>query len=354
MKRFLKSNNKGSTLIIFTFILTILLSFSAVAVDAGNTMVEKEKLQNAIDSAALAAAIELPDDQKAADVAYHYLELNGYTKDDVEISFDNDNSKISLNGKKTIPMYFAKILGIKTTTAHTFAAASLDRIGGAFNYVLFSGNPNTALTINGSYTYISGSVHSNFYFNLNGSDNTITGSAEAVKTLSVNGSNVHIGTRVQNAPFVQMPDFSETIKAQAQQYGQIYNGNKIFDGGNINVDTPIYVNGDVIINGSHFTGKGSILATGNIIFNGSNLNQSTDDAVCFYSQKGDITVNGSDAVLDGILYAPKGNITFNGLNQTIYGRAVAGTVQFNGNGLKVIGGTEELESLPSYGVKLIE
>ncbi len=98
--------------------------------------------------------------------------------------------------------------------------------------------------------------------------------------------------RFPHADFVDMPDFSETIRLQAEAAGQVYIGNKTYNGSSIVVD-PIYVNGNVTVNGSSFVGKGCILATGNITFNGSNLNASTSDAVCFYSKNGNIIVNGT-------------------------------------------------------------
>ena len=72
----------------------------------------------------------------------------------------------------------------------------------------------------------------------------------------------------------------------------------------------------------------------------------------FYSENGNIRINGSNAAIDGILYAPKGEIRFNGARQTINGRVIGNIVTFNGNGISIHGGTQELKSIPKAFVKL--
>jgi len=355
MKKFnLLKSNKGISMIIFSLALTALIGFGAIVVDIGVVIAEKQNFQNAVDSASLAAALHLPDTSKAVDTANHYVQLNGYIPSDISITFSDSNKTINISGTKSINYTFAKVLGFNNTEIHPSASATSGSIGDAFNYVLFSGSQNTTLTLNGSNQYIGGSSHTNKNFVANGSKLTITGACEAMTGITVNGSQININNRIPDAPFVSMPDFSETIRLQAEKAGQLYTGNKTFNGSNIDVSSPIYVDGDVTVNGSHFSGKGCVLATGNITFNGSNLNETTGDAICFYSKNGNITINGSHAVFDGILYAPGGSITMNGSNQTVNGRVIGNTVTFNGSNLSVIGGTNELRSLPSSGVKLIK
>ena len=347
-------SNKGTALVIFALILTGLMGFGAIVVDVGSVIVEKDKFQTALDSTVLASAQELPDTSKAADVAAQYIQLNGYKSTDIAVTFSDSNKTINITGTKTIDYTFAKALGFKNITIHPSASATSDAIGDAFNYVLLSGSTNTTLTINGSNQYVDGSSHTNKNFIANGSKLTITGVCEAMSTITVNGSQITINNRVPNASFVSMPDFSETIRIQAQSAGQLYTGDKTYNGSNVNVSQSTYVNGNVTVNGSNFKGNGCVLATGNITFNGSNLDDTTGDAVCFYSKSGNITVNGSNAVLDGILYAPNGSITMNGSNQTVNGRVIGNTVTFNGSNLSILGGTKDLTSLPSSGVSLVK
>jgi uncharacterized protein YdeI (BOF family) len=189
---------------------------------------------------------------------------------------------------------------------------------------------------------------------MTGSHQTITGTCEAVSTIRITGTGDNIGQRVPNAPVIEMPDFSDALITEAQNAGQVYIGDKTFNSENINLDTPIYIDGNVTINTSKFTGNGVIIASGNIIFNGSNLRSTGHDGVTFYSINGDITVNGSNAVVDGIMYTPKGILRFNGSNQVINGRVVSYQAPFNGGNSRIISGTYDLKGLPSYDIRLVK
>ncbi len=348
------NNQKGTSIILFALALSVIVGITALVIDIGVVVIEKQNFQNAIDSSSIAAAQDLPNTSKATATAKDYIQLNGYSTSDIAITFSDANKTINIDGTKNINYTFAKILGIGSITIRPSASATCGSIGDAFDYVLFSGSQNTTLTLNGSNQYVEGSSHTNKNFVANGSKLTITSACEAMTTITVNGSQIDIGNRIPNALYVDMPDFSETIRLQAEKAGQVYNGNKIFNGNSMDIGQPIYVNGNLTVNGSHFRGKGCVLATGNITFNGSNLNESTSDAVCFYSKTGNITINGSHAVFDGILYAPEGSITMNGSNQTVNGRVIGDAVTFNGSNLSIIGGTDELRSLPSNAVRLIK
>ena len=290
--------------------------------------------------------------------AYATLNISGTSLGKWTVKVSGDPGK----GFVTVTNYFAvtgsqaslNIIPAEATislgSTQQFGAVFTNSSIPAFNYTLFSGSSTSTLTLNGSKQTINGSSHSNNYFTANGSNINITGTVEAVKTVTVNGNAIQIGKIVQNAPYIGMPDFSDTIKTQADAAGQTYNGDKTYNGSNISVDFPIYVNGNLTINGSHFSGKGTIVATGNITFTGSNLNNTSDDSVLFYSKNGNITINGSSSVLYGMLYAPNGTITMNGSAQTIYGRVIGNNITINGSGLDINSSDNDLNGLPSSGV----
>ncbi len=347
-------NEEGTIIIIVALLITVLIGVCAFVIDLGRVTIEKEKLQNAVDAACLAAAQDLPNTSDATDTANRYIALNGYEPSDISIDFSDSNYTINISSSKEIVYFFARSIGYENISVHPSASATRENLGAAFNNTLFSGSTSKTLTMNGSGLYIEGNAHSNYKFTINGSDQTITGACEAVSTLKTNGSNINIGSTITNASVDDMPDFSDEIESQAEEAGQAYMGNQTFNGSNISIDSPIYVDGNVTINGSNFMGKGCIIATGNITFNGSNQNSSTDDAVCFYSKNGNITMNGSSAVIDGILYAPNGTIIMNGSNQTVNGRIIGNEISLNGSNIKIISGTNELLSLPSSSVRLTE
>jgi Flp pilus assembly protein TadG len=350
--KFLKSK-KGVSVIIFSIALTVVLGMGAIVIDIGNVAVGRQKLQNAVDSAALAAVQELPDRNKALEVVDDYITKNGFAIKDINVTFSDDSTELLVEGSKNINYLFARILGLNGKSTKCNATALTGNIGQALDYVLFSGSTSTNLIINGSQTYVNGNSHTNAGFIANGSKQTITGECEAVKSIVVNGSQMDIYKRVPNAPYVDMPDFSEAIRMQAEKSGKYYNSNKEFSGSYVNVDEPIYVDGNLTVNGSHFRGEGCILVTGDITFNGSNLYDSTKDSVCFYSKNGRITINGSNINLNGIVYAPNGSITMNGSNQTIMGRVIGKTLVFNGSNLTVDGANTNMGGIPSKGARLI-
>ena len=360
--RQIKSNN-GSAMVIFALILTLILGFSALGIDMGRVAVEKAKFQNAIDAAALAGAQDLKSSSYPYDnatmtaaktTAKNYSSNNGYSLVDGDITFAENS--ITIIKTTTVDYIFAKIFGLATKQITVRATAEIGSLGAAFDYAYFSGSQNSTLSLTGSHQSITGNVHSNKDFVASGSNSTITGSCEAVTTVTVGGSNMNINDRQPNSPIISMPDFSSIIKAQAEKAGHVYIGDQTFDSANLNLDEPIYVEGNVTINGSHFSGKGCILATGNITFNGSNLKVSSSDAICFYSQNGNIRVNGSHSTIEGILYAPNGDIQTSGSNQTINGRIISNTVTTVGSGLIVKSDPSDLVGLKSIikSVKLVE
>jgi len=345
---------QGSIMVLVALLMTVFLGLCAVVVDTALLYGKQSQLQNAIDSSVLAAAQELPNITSARVVADQYMVLNGFSPTDVIITFSDGNKTINISGSKQVNFNFAAVLGVTSSVVRTSASATNGSAPKAFMYALFSGSTTSTLMLNGSNQIVTGNAHTNKKFIANGSNLLITGACEAVTTVGINGSNISIGTIVENAPYIDMPDFSDTIKTLATEAGQKYTGNKTYNGSNVDVNSPIYVTGDLTVNGSHFYGNGTIVADGDIDFNGSNLYNSGDDSVCFYSKSGDITINGSNAILNGMVYAPNGTITMNGSNQTVYGRVIGDEVTINGSNLDITSSDKDLSSLPFGGIKLVK
>jgi Flp pilus assembly protein TadG len=342
---------EGQSLVALAMFMTALLGMAAVSIDIGVLYVEQQHLQNSVDVAALAAGQDMPDTTLATTTANSYVQRNAPNATAV-VTFP-DSQTVSIKATRTVNFMFAKVLGLTSTTIQAAGSGTAGRIGEALDYTLFSGSTTVPLTLNGSNQYIGGNVHTNKNWDSNGSQLTITGALEAVTSILTNGSQINIAQRIQNAPFVPMPDFSETIKAKAQAAGTYFVGNKTYSSSQITVDSPIYIQGNLTINGSRFTGRGTIVATGSITFNGSSQRVNATDALAFYSKTGNITLNGSNVTIDGIVYAPNGNIDFNGSNQTIHGRVIGNTVTFNGSQLNLSSSNNDLAALPSTGVKLV-
>jgi Flp pilus assembly protein TadG len=376
-KEFIERNLKnegGQALVLVALFAMVLMGFAASVVDVGMVQVAKAKMQNAADAAALAAAKDLPNASTAVGTAKDFAELNGADKLDTIATtpYKGDSATIEVVCTKNVQYTFARVLGFTDTNISARAVAGAAVIGGPFGFTIFSGDPGFELTFNGTNTNIDGSAHSNNKFLMNGTNQKITGLAEAVSSfkmngtsqtivgscqgssISINGSNISVGNKIYSAaPWIDMPDFSALVQAEAEAAGQVYTGDKTYNGNNINVDSPVYVKGNLTVNSTNFTGKGIVLVSGNIVFNGTNLS-SSGSSVCFYSKNGDITINGTNIELHGLVYAPNGTILMNGTNQTVKGRVIGNMVKFNGTNFDIISGTGDLDCLPKSSVKLIE
>ncbi len=362
----------GQATVLFAVSFVVLCTFTALVIDLGTVMLEKQRLQNAIDAAVLAAARELPNTESAEMTADHYLTLNGYTSANATISFENANNIIKITGSKEVLYTFARVIGLTGTTVHPVAAAQKKSLGEVFNYAMFTGSTTTPLTMSGSNFLIDGNVQSNYKFNFTGSNVHITGSVKSVSTLSLNGSNIKIDGTMQGssisagggvtsgakiysaASVVPMPEFYSFIKDQAIANGTYYTGDQTFNGNNINVTNSIYVDGNLTVNCSSYTGSGCIVATGNITFNGSGIINNASDAVCFYSKAGNIEIHGSGCTINGILYAPKGAINISASNVTVYGRMISDQISLSGSLYKIISSSSDLDCLPSGTTKLVQ
>ncbi|MGH4122554.1 MAG: TadE/TadG family type IV pilus assembly protein [Clostridium sp.] len=120
----LKLDNKGNVAIILCLVFTALLGFTAFVIDIGLVYVEKVKLSNAIDSAVLAASLELPmDDNKARNVAIEYLQKNNVDPSKVTITISDNNKSIQMQGIKNVNHIFAPILGINSSNINAITKA---------------------------------------------------------------------------------------------------------------------------------------------------------------------------------------------------------------------------------------
>jgi hypothetical protein len=89
-------------------------------IDIGVVYAEKIKLSNALDSAALAAALELPQNRdKAIDIAIEYIQLNNIDPEIVNIQILEDNREITIKGNKEVSNAFGKIFGVDKSTVKT-------------------------------------------------------------------------------------------------------------------------------------------------------------------------------------------------------------------------------------------
>lgn len=342
----------GAVAIFMALAMTVLVGFSAFAVDQGLYYHNKSKLQTACDSAALAAAQKLPSTTAAAATAKEYIVKNGFTVQDVIITFENNNRAVRVTSAKQQKTYLANVLGIKHLDYQCTAAAGSVKqsLGGVFDFSIYSGNVYPAepgktsfsvrlqneLVFTGLTNWVWGNVHSNFQISAHTSNFAAIG--QAVGT--VKGVNIFI--KREGVDYIPMPDFSAhkaQIKAEAIAAGQYYSGN--FDQSNassLNLNSPVYVEGNANVGGITFSGAGCLYAEGKIYATGASASYLSDSKICFYSgytsgYKADAAIDfsGSEKDFTGMLYAPNGSILVTGSNYRFNGCVIGRLVDVSGS-----------------------
>lgn len=348
-------DQKGGMLVLSALMIPFVLGMAGLTMDVGNLYWQKARLQNAVDAAALSGGSKLPDADSAANIAVTDGNANysGFTAADVSIT--NGNNRITVNRTVTVEPYFIRLFGFDAMPVTARAVALRTGVSQVFSYAIFSGSRTATLVLNGGGWNVTGSVHTNHILLLNGGGSKITGVAEGSDGITENGGGNTIGSKDPNAPVMDMPDYTNEVKAAAEAAGRVYGSSQSFQSGGQTLPSAMYVKGDVTINGGGWTGNGAIMADGNITINGGGVTMAQGNSVCYYSRNGNITFNGGGGVFNGILYAPNGRITINGGGNVYNGSVVANELTFNGGGDRFVRTGYPPTSLPiAASVKLIE
>ncbi|MCL6638088.1 MAG: hypothetical protein K6T80_00215 [Firmicutes bacterium] len=124
----LAAGQGGFALVLVTAGMVALLGFAALVADIGTLILEKERLANAVDAAALAGAKELPANPAlAVSVAEAYASQNGCEPDPPAVTAGNGypDSKIIVQATKEVKFTFARVLGFNSGTVSARAAAGV-------------------------------------------------------------------------------------------------------------------------------------------------------------------------------------------------------------------------------------
>ncbi len=116
------------------FAMTMLLGMTAIVVDLGYMMVEKQKLGDAVDAAALAGVQDVMSNSILAEqVANDYADENGLINPSIVI--DEGNHSITVNGEKYVSFFFAKAFGMEGTMVHATAIAQAKPVSAGRGFV---------------------------------------------------------------------------------------------------------------------------------------------------------------------------------------------------------------------------
>lgn len=103
-------NKRGNSSIILLFMITAIIGLMTFTVDAGLLYFEKNKLQNTVDSAALAAVSAYAEGrEKMLEEAYKYSGLNGVPAEKLNIDISENKRRVTVTAGKPVALYFARI-----------------------------------------------------------------------------------------------------------------------------------------------------------------------------------------------------------------------------------------------------
>jgi hypothetical protein len=129
---------RGSAIVIMAFAITMMMGFGALTVDLGNLYLNKTRLANMADAAALAGVQDLPDDpQGAVSNSYAYAGKNGLSSDIVEVTLSSNNTVVTVNATRHVPLYFAQIFDLTISDVSAQASAAIRAISGTTGVVPF-------------------------------------------------------------------------------------------------------------------------------------------------------------------------------------------------------------------------
>lgn len=121
-----KNEQNGTTIIIFVGIITGILAFSALVTDVGYLMVERSKLKNTADAAALAAVREMSINRSNAyAAAVEYIQKNDKSNPIYEIMIPDTGYIATVKLRKNVYFFFAKIFGLNSTEIQVQSTAKM-------------------------------------------------------------------------------------------------------------------------------------------------------------------------------------------------------------------------------------
>jgi len=213
-----------------------------------------------------------------------------------------------------------------------------------FPYAIFSASTTDDFVFQGWKSDIVGDVYSGKDFLYQGSELTMTGFARTVGIVNPSGWKTSMTGAQEHIQPLTMPDWSLSILAKADDMPSI-SETDLTAQDSVIANGYYYTNGNITINGAEFTGDAVIVAHGDITYNVNSLNagEEATGRILLYSEEGNITINGTQIEVNGILYAPNGRVSINAYNTTLNGRIVADKFSYNGSILNVTADPSDLQ-----------
>lgn len=118
------NNKKGSSSIILLLMIIVIIGLMTFTVDAGLLYFEKGRLQNIVDSVALAAVSAYEEGEaRMLEEARKYSNLNGVPPEELNMDISENRRRVTVTTYKTVPLYFARIFDRESANIDVKAAA---------------------------------------------------------------------------------------------------------------------------------------------------------------------------------------------------------------------------------------
>jgi Flp pilus assembly protein TadG len=139
---------RGQMMPLLALLIPVLMGAVALGVDISIFYFNWGRLQNAADASALAGASYLPGNPtQAVSTAKTYAGLNGVAAGEItSVVTAAGNQSITVSLKRTVPYYFAKVLGLKSSPVAVAATASVQNVGSTNGITPFGIQYNTVYT----------------------------------------------------------------------------------------------------------------------------------------------------------------------------------------------------------------
>jgi Flp pilus assembly protein TadG len=122
----MRRNSKGQMMVLMALVIAFLMGAIALGTDVAVDYYNWVQLQKAVDAAVLAGANYLPDNpNQAIATAKQLAQTNGVNQSEItSTSVAPDNLSITMQLQRTVPYYFAKVIGLTNGTVAAKASAA--------------------------------------------------------------------------------------------------------------------------------------------------------------------------------------------------------------------------------------
>ncbi|MGY0614167.1 pilus assembly protein TadG-related protein [Vibrio sp. FJH11] len=235
----MKRSQQGITLVLISLIMLILIGMGAFAMDLNHQVLNKARLQNAVDSAALASAVVADEtndlklsEEAAIDALNSFASSSGnqelvYTSENISITFSTDNQNFAAAG--SISPLSSDDIYVRVAVSNVNLTQYLSYIFGVGKDVSASAvaGPSAAITHSCNLTPMAVCSHPNstaeqvWGYNPSGYDPTESTLASTIHALKVSDQQ----NTAMGAGNFQLIDFSQSTVEEVEEDDSPSNGN---------------------------------------------------------------------------------------------------------------------------------